>query len=455
MRLRAFANKYELSLESLQYFVHDFGIDLNFLFTDKHVVSQEFEDFLIKHLDFIRKYTADKIELKSIDQIADTIGVKKEEVADFFLKNGVSETDLPQVRTNISSFQIHMMMGGKYDFIIQDIPQHRFQTNDLIGYADVFFYALDLLDPFINEDQIKLWGISKPAGIILHGPPGSGKIFWAKKLADMIGYNFIHVYNDFLVNTVKVDRKQFSEFLKQQMEKPKTMLYIENFEGLWLREGTAYSIPETMDLVNTILRFIQKEGKNELVIAGGVEQVSKLDDEITAPGRFDLHIPIFPPSHDERAQLIHYHLINDLVPDSPLLAILKANKADHPSFWMPVAAEMRLFSNTMLIDFTQSLKKRLYSIFRRTNKLDFSITTQILQACFNEAKAKLTQEYLQSCYIFIQEAKQNVAMEFPQRIMELEHEFSTYMKKEEPIRKIGFETSAERSQKELNQEKQG
>ena len=452
MRLRAFANKYELSLESLQYFIHDFGIDLNFLFTDKHVVSPEFEEFVIKHLDFIRKYTADKMELKSIDQIADTIGVKKDEVAQFFIKNGVAEADLPQVRTNISSFQIHMMMGGKYDFIIQEIPQHRFQTNDLIGHADLFFYALDLLDPFINEDQIKLWGISKPAGIILHGPPGSGKIFWAKKLADMIGYNFTHVYNDFLVNTVKVDRHQFSAFLKQQMEKPKTMLYIENFEGLWWREGNAYSVPETMDLVNTILRFIQKEGKGELVIAGGVEQLSKLTDEITAPGRFDLHIPVFPPAQDERAQLIHYHLINDLVPDSPLLAILKANQADHPNFWTPVATEMRLFSNTMIIDFTQSLKKRLYAIFRRTNKLDFTITTQILQACFNEAKAKLTQEYLQSCYIFIQEAKQNVSMEFPQRIMELEHEFSTFKKKEKPIAKIGFETTAVREQQEKQED---
>src|SRR5690554_5391732 len=247
MRLRAFANKYELSLESLQYFIHDFGIDLNFLFTVKHVVSPEFEEFVIKHLDFIRKYTADKMELKSIDQIADTIGVKKDEVAQFFIKNGVAEADLPQVRTNISSFQIHMMMGGKYDFIIQEIPQHRFQTNDLIGYADLFFYALDLLDPFINEDQIKLWGISKPAGIILHGPPGSGKIFWAKKIANMIGYEFVHVYKDYLLQTTHTDGKNLNSFLKKQMEQPKKLLFVENFESLWDEENKLFSTPETME----------------------------------------------------------------------------------------------------------------------------------------------------------------------------------------------------------------
>src|SRR5690554_5470710 len=320
MRLREFANKYDLSLESLQYFIHDFNIDLNFLFDDRMVVSKDFETFFLKHLDFIRQYAEDKSQLKTIDMIAETLGLEKQEVEGFFIKNGVQEADLPQVRTNISSYQIHMMMGGKYDFIIQDIPLHRYRTDDLVGYTDMFFYALDMLDPFINEDQNKLWGISRPAGIVLYGPPGSGKIFWARKIAELIGYNFIHVYNDFLVNSVKVDSKQFNQFLKEQMDKPRTMLYIENFEGLWLRDGHPYSVPETMDLVNTVLRFIQKEGKGELIIAGGVEMLSRLSDEITAPGRFHLHIPVFPPMLEERAQLIHYHLTNDLVEESPLLA---------------------------------------------------------------------------------------------------------------------------------------
>lgn len=444
MRLRAFANKYDLSLESIQYFIHDFSIDLNFVFDGKMVVSTDFEDLVVKHLDFIKRYAQDKVQMKSIEQIAETVGVNQEEVVAFFKKNGVSDEDLPEVRTNISSFQIHMMMGGQYNFIFDDIPQHRFRTNDLIGYADLFFYALDMVDPFINEDQIQLWGISKPAGMIFYGPPGSGKIFWAKQVAEMIGYNFIHVYNDFLLNTVKLDNKQFNQFLRQQMEKPKTMLYIENFDSLWNREGQSYSVPEAVDLVNMILRFMQQEGRGELVIAGGVENLSSLKDEITAPGRFDLHIPVFLPLLDERAQLIHYNLTHDLVEESPLLAILRSNKADHPQFWYPIATEMRLFSNTMLIDFTQSLKKRLYASFRRTNKCDIPITAQIISACMSEAKAKMTKEYMVACHRFIEDAKQNVALEFPQRILEMENDFTSYMKKEEPIRKIGFERSAER-----------
>jgi len=443
--MREFARKYDLSLESLQYFIHDFGIDLNFCFTDKYAISRDFESFVIKHLDFIRKYAEDKGQVKTVEMIAETIQVDKQKVADFFIQNGVNKADLPNIKTNISSYQIHLMMGGKYDFIFKDLPEHRFETNALIGYADLFFYSLDMLDPFINEDQIKLWGISKPAGIILYGPPGSGKIFWAKRIADMIGYEFVHVYKDYLLQTTHTDGRNLNSFLKKLMEQPKKLLFIENFESLWDEDNKLFSTPETMELVNTIIRYLQNNTKRELVIVGSVEMLSRLGDEITAPGRFDLHIPIFLPSSEERNLLIHYHLTNDLVQDSPLLAILKSNNADRPEYWAGVSTEMRLFSNTMLIDFTQALKKRLYAQYRRKNQTDISINHPLLFACLNEARAKLTEDYLKSCHVFIHEAKQNVAMEFPQRFMEMEYEFDSYMKKEEPIRKIGFETSAERN----------
>lgn len=448
MRLKQFANKYELSLESLQYLIHDFGIDLNFCFTDEYEISTPFEEFVVKHLDFIRKYADDKAKLKSIEEIAATIEKDPQKVNAFFEQNGVAAADLPKIRTNISSYQIDLLLGGDYDFIFDDIPEHRYETNALVGYADLFFYCLDMLDPFINEDQIKLWGISKPAGIVLYGPPGAGKIFWAKRIADMIGYEFVHVYKDYLMTTTGTDNLQFNNFLRQQLEKPRTLLFIENFEELWSKESKPYASSDTMELVNTIFRFLQKGGDRELVIVGSVEVLSNLSDEITAPGRFDLHIPIFLPSAEERAHLLHYHLTHDLAENSPLLAILRANQATSPRYWAQVAAEMRLFSNTMLIDFTQTLKKRLYAIYRRKNELEVRITQQIVQACLNEARAKLNASYLTRCHVFIQEAKHNVALEFPQRFLELENEFDTYTKKEAPMPKIGFETSAARSENE-------
>src|SRR5690606_15569631 len=197
---------------SLQYLIHDFGIDLNFCFNEKFMISEKFDKFVKKHLEFTREYAADKAKLKDVNEIAERIQLPVEQVHDFFKQNGVSEGDLEKIRTNISSFQIHLMLGGDYQFIFEDIPTRRVGEDPLLGYADLFFYCLDLLEPFINEDQIKLWGISKPAGIVLYGPPGAGKIFWAKRIAGMIGYEFVHVYKDYLLHTSGNEAVEYHQF---------------------------------------------------------------------------------------------------------------------------------------------------------------------------------------------------------------------------------------------------
>ncbi|HLW41789.1 MAG TPA: hypothetical protein VKY82_05425 [Flavobacterium sp.] len=175
-----------------------------------------------------------------------------------------------------------------------------------------------------------------------------------------------------------------------------------------------------------------------MLIVGSAEILSLLNDEILAPGRFDMHIPVFPPNEDERAQLIIYHLTSHLVSSSPLLQILKSHNALSKEFWQPVAEQMKLFSNTMLIDFTQSLKKRLYALYRKDETKNIELTDKILVAAFNEAKSKLTQEYLKRCAIFIAEAKQNIGQDFPHRILELESDLEFYQAKKAPVNKIGF-----------------
>lgn len=446
MRLKELANTYNLTLESLQNLIHDFDIDLNFCFDNSLEVTEQFIQFVEKHIDFISRYAQDKSEMKDIPTMAKNIGVETAKIEDFFMQNGVPKEELANIRTNISSFQIHALLGGNYDFINEDIPDRTYKTDNLVGYSDLFFYQSDLLDPYINEEQIHLWGISKSAGIILYGPPGSGKIYWGKRIAKLIGYEFVHVYKDYLLNSKKTNTSQFNSFLREKMNTPKTLLFIEKFDDLVGSGSKMYDSPESLELLNTIIRFIQKDSDKELVMVGSVEELASLDDEITAPGRFDLHIPIFLPSFDERSQLIYYHLTHELSEESPLLTILKNNKADNVEFWIPVANEMKLFSNTMIVDFTQSLKKRLYSLYRRNGKLDMAISLQMLTASLNEGRSKMNVNYMDKVRKFFMEAKRNTEYEFPRRFLEMQHELESFIKKEEPIRKIGFETQKEKGE---------
>ncbi len=439
MKLKDLARQIGIPLGSLQNFIYDFNIDLGFCIDENFDLTDRFKNFAFDNIEFLKKYALDHSKNKTLADIAATIGVEEQEVLNFFVANGIPEETAKQVQTNLSSYLIHQYIGGSYPFVQEAFPEtNNYSEKALVGYSDLYFYLADMLDPIINIEQYQNWGISKPAGMLLYGPPGSGKIFWAKKIANMIGYEFVHVYKDYLAGNFKTNSDSFSRFLTQKMEQPKTMLFIDAFDDLFSNVSEHPFFPKTIELIHTILRHAQKDDRKELLIVGSAETLSLLNDDILAPGRFDLQIPIFPPNEDERAQLLVYHLSSHLVESSPLLQILKSHNALTKEFWQPVAAHMKLFSNTMLIDFTQALKKRLYALHRKDETKNIQLTDKLLLAAFNEAKSKLNQEYLKRCAIFIAEAKQNIGQDFPHRILELEADLEFYQAKKIPVNKIGF-----------------
>lgn len=444
MKLKDLSDQLGISLGSLQNFIYDFNIDLGFCIDEQFNVTEAFQQLALKNIDFLKKYAEDHSKEKTLADIARTINVKEEEVLQFFVSNGIPEEAAKNIKTNLSSYLIHMYIGGEYPFIEEACPESdNYAAKSLVGYTDLFFYLNDMLDPFMNKDQLLTWGISKPAGIILYGPPGSGKIFWARKMAQMIGYEFVHVYKDYLAGNLKTSKNSFSHFLSTKMQHPKTMLFIDSLDELLSKNADQKFFPENLELINTILRHTQKDVHQELLIVGSAEILNLFNDEVLAPGRFDMHIPVFPPNSDERAQLIIYHLTQNLIESSPLLHILKKHEALNKAFWEPLAEQMRLFSNTMIIDFTQSLKKRLYALHRKDETKNIELSEKIMLASFNEAKAKLTPDYLKRCAIFLIEAKQNVGQDFPHRILELESDLEFYQAKKIPINKIGFKPPVE------------
>lgn len=444
MKLKDLSDQIGISLGSLQNFIYDFNIDLGFCIDEHFNVTEAFQQLALKNIDFLKKYAEDHSKEKSLSEIARTINVKEEEVLQFFVSNGIPEEAAKNIKTNLSSYLIHMYIGGEYPFIEEACPESdNYAGKSLVGYTDLFFYLNDMLDPFMNKDQLLTWGISKPAGIILYGPPGSGKIFWARKMAQMIGYEFVHVYKDYLAGNLKTSKNSFSHFLSAKMQHPKTMLFIDSLDELLSNNSDQKFFPENLELINTILRHTQKDVHQELLIVGSAEILNLFNDEVLAPGRFDMHIPVFPPNSDERAQLIIYHLTQNLIDSSPLLHILKKHEALNKAFWEPLAEQMRLFSNTMIIDFTQSLKKRLYALHRKDETKNIELSEKIMLASFNEAKSKLTPDYLKRCAVFLIEAKQNVGQDFPHRILELESDLEFYQAKKVPINKIGFKPPIE------------
>ncbi|MDR6920573.1 ATP-binding protein [Chryseobacterium sp. 2987] len=446
MKLIELARELNVSAEAIKQFIQDFDLELGVCISTNFEVKEDFEKFARENIDFLRLYEKDLDKNKTVEQIAEVINQPKEDIEKAIKETNPNIFDNGFFRSSISSYGIDNKLGGNYQFVY-DYFGHKtsLKHRDFIGYRDLFFYISSVLEPFLNPQQIKDWGINKPAGIVLYGPPGSGKIFWATKIAEIIGYRFKEVKKHYLgTSFIDGNKTNFNDFLLTMMKEDKVLLFLDDFDEIMMQRRAETDIAScNLETQELILHYIGKFEKEELLMVGSANSIAEIDEEILAPGRFDVMIPIFPPNASERSEIILYAMTKDLQADSLLFKILKKNKADKIPFWHDISSKMKVFSNTMLIDFTQSLKKRIKNLYQRTRNENLKIDQNLLNAALRDAAGKLTEEYLEQIARFLADVIINNFDEFRYRIQALKKELETYQVVEEPRRAIGFHHNVE------------
>lgn len=446
MKLIELAKELDVSAEAVKQFIQDFDLDLTNCIHSNFEVKKDFEKFARENAEFLRLYEKDLDKTKTLEQIAETIKQPKEKIEKAIKEKDPNIFDNGFFKSSVSSYGIDNQLGGNYQFVYNYFGHTTsLQKRDFIGYRDLFFYISGVLEPFLNPQQIKDWGINKPAGIILYGPPGSGKIFWANKIAEIIGYQFKEVKKHYL-GTSFVDGSQtnFNDFLVTMMKEDQVLLFMDDFDEIMMSRKAEKNLAScNLETQEIILHHISRFEQEDVLMVGSAKSVSEIDEEILAPGRFDVMVPVFPPNLAERSEIILYAMTKNLEQDSLLFKILKNNKADKIPFWNGVSARMKVFSNTMLIDFTQSLKKRIKNLYQKTRNENLKIDQNLLNAALRDAAGKLTGEYLDQIAVFLKDVTINNFDQFQSRIKELKKELDSYRAVEEPRRIIGFHHNEE------------
>lgn len=448
MKITELALELGVSTYSIKQFIDDFDLDLAECLYSNLEVKEDFIKFARENSEFLRRYEQDLVEEKTSAQIAKEINQPVEKVEKVIKEQKPNLFENGMYKSSVSSYGIDHALGGNYHFVYDYFGRKTpLAQRDFIGYRDLYFYITEMLHPFIDAKQTQDWGIYRPAGIIVYGPQGSGKIFWARKIAEIIGYEFKEVKNDFLGrNFINGEKVNFADFLTTMMKEPKVLLFLENFDEIaQVRSAEQNQNSINEEIKDIILHSIHKFVNEELLMVVGANNLSGMDTEVFSPGRFDVRIPVFPPNADERAQMILRYLTMNLENDSILLQILRHNKAHQKPFWKDLSKEMRLFSNTMVIDFTQSLKKRLRNHYQKVKTPHFRIDTTLLRLSLIEAASKLTEEYLESVQLFVYEVSSSDYDVFSRRIEELKKELDSFKVVEMPRRQIGFSHNSEPS----------
>jgi transitional endoplasmic reticulum ATPase len=189
------------------------------------------------------------------------------------------------------------------------------QKNSGGGFGDVA--GLDDLKAMIHEDIIdvlndpegaKEYGISLPNGMLLWGPPGCGKTYFAEKLGEEVGYNFLSVKPSDLGSIyVHGGQGQIKELFDKARENAPTIIFFDELDAL-VPNRTGGMNQSISGEVNEFLTQMSNCSEDGLFVIGATNRPDMIDNAVKRAGRIDKKFYIPRPDYDVRISLFKIHL---------------------------------------------------------------------------------------------------------------------------------------------------
>lgn len=180
--------------------------------------------------------------------------------------------------------------------------------NDIAGYEYAKDEVREVLDQLQNPEKYKRLGAKMIKGVILHGPPGTGKTFLAKAIAGEANVPFISVSgSDFVEEYVGRGAGRVRELFETAKKHAPCILFIDEIDALGAKRTGESNNKEYENTVNALLTELQGFNSNEhIVLVGATNRLEYLDDALLRPGRLDRKIEIGLPDKQARTKLISH-----------------------------------------------------------------------------------------------------------------------------------------------------
>lgn len=189
-----------------------------------------------------------------------------------------------------------------------DLPKFK----DIAGNEEVKEVLQFTVDFLKDPTYYKKVGAKLPKGILLSGPPGTGKTMIAKAVAAEANVAFIPVSgSDFVQEFVGVGAKRVRQVFDEARKYQKCIIFIDEFDAIAVDRNNKSSGSENRQTINALLDemdgFMADEG---IIVLAATNFVDSLDKAVIRPGRFDKKIAFSLPNFNERYEILKIHARN-------------------------------------------------------------------------------------------------------------------------------------------------
>ena len=181
---------------------------------------------------------------------------------------------------------------------------------DVAGEDEAKENLTEVVDYLHNPDKYKAIGASMPKGILLVGPPGTGKTMLAKAVAGEANVPFFSISgSEFVEMFVGMGASKVRDLFKQAKEKAPCIVFIDEIDAIGKkRDNHIGGNDEREQTLNQLLTEMDGfEGNTGVIILAATNRPESLDPALTRPGRFDRRVPVELPDLKGREEILKVH----------------------------------------------------------------------------------------------------------------------------------------------------
>jgi transitional endoplasmic reticulum ATPase len=168
----------------------------------------------------------------------------------------------------------------------------------------------EVVEPVRNPEPYERYGLTIPNGILLYGPPGCGKTYIARALAEELGHHFFEIVPSELASPyIHGSVTRIRELFDEAAECAPAVVFIDEFEALApVRSELGGFQHYKREEVNEILTHLNGASEKRIFIIAATNQPEMIDPAVRRTGRLDKLIYVGPPDDEARRDMLALHL---------------------------------------------------------------------------------------------------------------------------------------------------
>ncbi|MBW6469850.1 MAG: CDC48 family AAA ATPase [Methanosarcinaceae archaeon] len=201
------------------------------------------------------------------------------------------------------------------EIVLKEKPVEEGLTTEHLSYEDIgglkreIGLVREMIElPLRHPELFQKLGVEPPKGVLLHGPPGTGKTMIAKAVASETDTNFISISGPEIVSKYYGESEQkLREMFEEAQRDAPSIIFIDEIDSIAPKRSEVTGEVERRIVAQLLSLMDGLQSRGEVVVIAATNRPDSIDEALRRGGRFDREIEIGIPDRNGRLQILHVH----------------------------------------------------------------------------------------------------------------------------------------------------